>query len=237
MEVFLNMENHAKNIELYLSLGGDPKIASKHKSANLQNRAKISYLLSKIPKSEIKAAEEKPVIVKQSEIVNTAEPEKVESNKPKFLGLITQYPVELHQAYNDAFAYWLQICSLKIQLNAVAPEERSAAYQIQKEMMLKFQKFDKCKDALDHYQENKRIFPTVAKNDFSGLSPAELITKRINIRSSITKRRQTIDKMEQNLPEESSPDYFKKLDSLNRKRESLQQSILDEEHLTELLHL
>ncbi len=54
--------------------------------------------------------------------------------------------------------------------------------------------FDKQKEILDHYNFHKRIMPTESKEDFSKLSPVELVNKRNSIRSLITRRKQTLEK-------------------------------------------
>lgn len=238
MEVFSDMEEHSKNIELYLQSGGDPKLASKHKLPTLENRAKITYLLSKVSKTDVYENSENPRqnvdIYRQSSDIVVEQPP--EPSKPKFLGLIAQYPVELHPTYQNAYQIWVNVCSLKIQLNATPRHDEKEAFKIQTSILEKMQKFDGCKDALDHYNDHKRILPTITKSDFSGLSPLEIITKRNSLRSLITKRKQTIVRQEAKLPEESSTDYYKKISALNRKKEQLQKLILDEKKLNELIN-
>lgn len=248
MEVFLIMEKHQQNIELYLSSGGDPKLAARYKIPNLDNRAKISYLLSQMNISY----EKKENIPGQNSDINGQKVDKLdkksdvpgsdvgdiiktESEKPKFLGLITQYPVELHSTYHDAFAIWLKLCSLKIQLNAVDPEDGDSAYSMQTKMLRHIQKFDKYKRVLDHYLENKRILPTKSKNDYSNMSVLELDRQKRNLAGLICRRKQTIANMESMLPEITAPDYNKKLAAINNKIEQLEVLILDQEKILELL--
>src|SRR5690606_26741426 len=139
----------------------------------------------------------------------------------KFLGLIAQYPAELHQTYRDAFNIWINVCSLKIKLNAMQPRDERRAFEVQTEMLEQMQDFDKLREALDHYNENKRILATESKSDFTNLSPLEILTRRNNLRGLITRRKQTIAKMEAELPPADDLTYYKKRSAINRKKEQL----------------
>lgn len=234
------MEKHQQNIELYLSSGGDPKLALRYKAPTLENRAKVKYLLSAFsnsPKTPVNSPKELPIEKKtdKSGQPKDSTGQKLDTSKSKFLGLITQYPVELHSSYNEAFSIWLQLCSLKQKLNVISPEDESAAYEIQTDMLRKIQRFDKCKKALDHYQEHKEVIPTVSKRNFSKMSDLELDKERRNLASNICKRRQTIAKKEVELPEKESPLYQRRLEALNKKRRELEELILDEEKIAELI--
>ncbi|WP_313611418.1 hypothetical protein [Chryseobacterium arthrosphaerae] len=233
------MEKHQLNIELYLSSGGDPKLAVRYKAPTLDNRAKISYLLSQknisYEKKEDIPVQRLDIDNKPHEIIDAPVPVPVEPEKPKFLGLITQYPVELHSTYHDAFAIWLQLCSFKIKLNAVDPDDEVAAYSFQTKMLKHIEKFDKYKRVLDHYLENKRLLPTISKNDYSNMSVLELDRKKRNLAGLICRRKKTIAKMESLLPEETAPDYNRKLAAINNKLEQLEALVLDQEKILELL--
>lgn len=248
MEVFLYMEKHQQNIELYLSSGGDPKLAARYKTPTLDNRAKLSYLVSQM---KITYEKKESIPVQSLDIdgqkvdkpqkgidvsdINVGDIPKNEPEKPKFLGLITQYPVELHSTYHDAFAIWLKLCSLKIKLNAVDPEDEAGAYSFQTKMLRYIEKFDKHKRVLDHYLENKRILPTKSKNDYSNMSVLELDREKRNLAGLICRRKQTIAKMESMLPEVTAPDYNRKLAAINSKIEQLEVLVLDQEKILELL--
>jgi len=238
------MEEHKKNIELYLSSGGDIKLAKRYSAATLANRAKIAYELS-----QMKIAENFPKTFQEISNSKIEVPEKTrqsvdtvghtlkrpEPSKPKFLGLITHYPVDLHPTYNEAFSIWLQLCSLKIQLNEVQPSQNKEAYMIQDKMISTIRKFDNCKKALDYYLEHKEVLPTKSKKDFSKLSELDLDRERRNLESSICKRKQTIQKKENELPEKTAPLYQKRIEALNKKRRELEESILDLEKIRHLL--
>ena len=93
-------------------------------------------------------------ICKSEEIIIT---EEIKREKPKFLGLITQYPVQLHSAYSECFSLWISICSLKLKLNAVVPDDEELAYEIQTDMLRNIHRFDRLKSALEHYNQYKEV--------------------------------------------------------------------------------
>jgi len=224
------MRTHAENLELYLSSGGDPRLAKLHKTSTLQNKSRIVYLLSKLQKIEKITAEEKTV-TQEIEI-----PVKVDPERPKFIGEIMQYPVELHSTYNETESLWFKYCSLKLELNQVPPSEEKLALEIQDKIIDLFKRFDICKKILDHYLLHKHILPTESKRDFKNLTLLQLDQERRNIESLICRRRQTIKKMEEALPEESDPVFNKRMSSVNHKKEQLQELILDQEKIVQLLH-
>lgn len=234
------MEQHQQNIELYLNSGGDTKLAKRYQLPTLENRAKISYLLSKISNANNitqnanNFAQNANNIAQNVDSSNSPKTSPVAS-KTKFLGLISQYPVALHPSYNEAFSLWLKLCSLKIRLNAVSPADESAAYEIQTEMLGKIRRFDQCKKALEHYNQYKEIIPTKSKRDFSKLTELELDRERRNLASNICKRKQTVAKKENELPEKDSPLYQRRLEALNKKRRELEELILDEEKILEMI--
>lgn len=231
MEVFWHMDKHLQNIEIYLQNGGNPKIANRCKLPTLENRAKISYLISKFPKNFPKLSTPEPEPPEEKIIT-----EEIKREKPKFLGLITQYPVQLHSAYSECFSLWISICSLKLKLNAVAPDDEELAYEIQTDMLRNIHRFDRLKSALEHYNQYKEVLATESARDFSKMSPLELDKERRNLSSAICKRKQTISKKEKELPEKSSPLYHKRLEALNKKKRELEELILDEEKIIEILN-
>lgn len=233
------MNSHQQNIDLFLSSGGDPTIASRYKAPTLENRARIKHLLSNFPKTFQEVSNVSPAktpiekkIEKPRQLMDT---DGQRSEKPKFLGLISQYPTDLHPCYTEAYTLWFELCSLKLQLNIIAPEDEKAAYQLQTTMIRKIKRYDKCKNALDYYNKHKAIIPIDSKRNFSGLSDLELDRERRNLASNICKRKQTIAKKESELPDPDSPLYQRRVEALQRKIEELEELILDEEKLNELI--
>lgn len=228
------MKPHRENLDEYLRLGGNPKIAKQLTIESLQNRSRLSYLLSQLKPVDIieeNAAYPEPVLI------TPAPPEPVQPPERKrvFTDMIFQYPAELHTAYKKRYEYWLEACSLKLKLNEIPEEDHSAAFDIQEKILKCFDNFDKCQNALDHYNKNKRIMSIDSTQDFTKLSSAELILKRNNLRTNICKRKKTIEKKRENLPDPESPDYNLKLSSLNQKLEELQDLENQESELNKLI--
>lgn len=210
----MNREFHKKLYEHYLSNGGDVKKVLLYKTFSIANHAKLKYF------------------IKQLNIVTTPDPvkdnedkkEKVKSpdhRKGIFADLISNYPKELHEAYKNRYEYWLNACSLKIELNNVHYSDEDTAYEIQAKLWDCLEKMDRCQEALDHYRDHKRILETKTLADFSKLSAIELLKKRNSIRSNITKRKSTIKKLEEMLPRHTDANYRKKLNQVNLKIEQL----------------
>lgn len=221
---------HQESINRYLALGGDPKEVKRLKSPNLKNRARVIYLLSQLESKNVKTKKPQKQTLKAKVKPKTFTPDKI-----KFLGLISNYPVELHKTYKKAFEIWINICELKLKLNLVPTKEERKAFEIQLKMFRLLENFDIRKKALDYYQKHKRILPTKTKKDFSKLTPIELFQTRNNLRRLITGREKTIRKQEKNLPHPDDEKYFKRLDMLNRKREQLQEKILELEKVEKLM--
>lgn len=234
MEVFLDMKEHQLNIDLYINSGGDAKIAKRYTSPTLQNQSKIKYLLSKL---DVKKPASNKVHLSENlpKKENTpVVPPKIDE-KHKFLGLITQYPVQLHKAYNEAFSLWIQLCSLKLQLNLISADDVTSAFQIQTDMVNLVHRFDRLKSALDHYMEFKEVIPTESYRDYTKLSPLELDKERRNLASLICKRKKTLLKKQSELPDKSSALFHKRLEAFNKKKRELEELILAEEKIMQIL--
>lgn len=222
------MNTHAENLELYVSSGGDKRLANLYRTSTLQNRSKIIYLLSKISqiKKELKSPMPPVIIHVEKEII---------PDKPKFIGEILQYPIELHSTYLEIENLWLLYCRYKLDLNAIPASDEAAALDIQNKIIELFKKFDVLKKILDHYVEHKHILPTESKKDFSNFTALQLDKERRNLESLICRRKQTIKKMSNELPLEEDFMYRKKIAAINHKKEQLQNIILDQEKVNQLI--
>lgn len=230
------MKSHKENIEEYLRLGGSSKTAKQLTIETLQNKSRLSYLISQLKPSE-HTQESKPAAALEP---ITPEPEEskpiiVSERKGVFTDLICQYPVQLHSVYKKRFESWLEACSLKLKLNDIDPNNISEALDLQIKIIDSFDDFDKCQNALDRFNENNTIITVESGKDFSKLSPAEIILKRNNIRTNITKRKKTIQKKKDSLPTADSLDYIYKLNILNQKIEELQDLENQESELNKLI--
>ena len=213
----MNAQKHRQLLEEFLSAGGNSRIAESLKNFSLQNYAKLKYEYKRLG------------AIHQHETLK--EPLKEESGNPKteplkrkvFNDLISDYPVELHPAYRRRWDLWMQACSLKMQLNKIPETETESALEIQMKIYRCFLDFDQCQKVLKHYREHKRIMPLEAETDFEGMSELEIYKHRDNLRALITRRKQTINKMENSLPAPEDPEYKSRLHTLNLKREQLQE--------------
>ena len=227
------MKNHQENIAEYLRLGGDSKKIRSLTSPTLQNRARLSFLIAQLPKIGLQsqnkiAADEKPVPEQQP----VAVPER---KKGVFSDFISQYPSELHATYKKRYEYWLEACSLKVKLNEVPEDDEVTALTIQEQIMKCFAEFDSCQEALQYYNEKKRVLPTKSNKDFSNMDARELLQTRNLLRSTISKRKSTIKKKQLEMPGTEHPSFKCKQNALNRKIEELRELELQEKDLNRLL--
>ena len=124
---------------------------------------------------------------------------------------ISFYPLELHPIYKKRIESFYEACTLKTQLNNLPEESEKEALELQ----------------------FKRIMPFETKEDFSGLSPQELVNKRQKLYSRISKRKSTLlalDNRYKSCPEGASKVSL--LNKINQKKEEMQQLNLQVEALT-----
>lgn len=228
----MNAKQHKDLLEKYLQNGGSERVARSIKVFSLQNYAKLKYefrFLEPINESVDgrketgdERWENKDERTKNKEPTTKSQQP---TTKPSFGDFISQYPVELHGTYQKRMEAWLKACSLKTQLNEVSilPTDEKRAFDIQMKIYKCFQELDECQKILKHYQEHKRIMPTETKTDFSKMSELQIHSLRNNLRSNITRRKQTIEKMENDL--KTTEPTARQLHSLNLKREQLQEKI------------
>lgn len=215
----MNWENHKELLDFYLANGGDGKKVQLYKSFSLANYAKLKYFVKQLNVA-LPVPATAPV-KKASAPVTSPTPPAEKPRKGIFTDFISQYPKELHPAFKQRYDHWLEACALKVELNEVHHSDEETAYNIQYKLLDHLEKMDRCQEALNHYNEHKRIMQTETIADFSKLSPNQLVLKRNVIRSNISKRKLTIKKMEDSLPNNSEPNYRKKLHQLNLKLEKL----------------
>ena len=235
------MEKHTQNLHTYLSSGGDPKLALRYKTPTLENRAKISYLISQLPNIVISNSprdpENSPTTSPEPTIQKPKPAVIFKRERPKFIGVIAQYPSELHKTYQEVDSLWFEFCELKVELNSVPADQEADAYEVQMEILGVMKKFDKHKYILDYYLEHKRVLPMISKNNFSKLNIVQLDHKYKNLESLICRRKQTIAKMQNDLPPEDDQNYRKEVAAVQRKIEQLQEYILDQEKIQQMLNM
>lgn len=144
--------------------------------------------------------------------------------------LITDFPLELHGVYCKRKDFFLQACSLKIQLNTLVDADAENALKIQQKIFELFEKIDSLNTILEHWTTHKRILKTNTKVDFSLLSAMELLQKRNTLRSNLTSRKKTLAKLQ-----EQSNDTLLTCDKIIKKQEDIKEIELQIEKINELI--
>lgn len=226
-------------ISEYLELGGNQSFINKLPSIySLQNEAKIRAELRKLKQKKPSSVvvETFSTLEKPTENIGSKKAAVIKpTSELKSIGLISEYPVELHTTYFERKDAWIKACSLKIQLNDVAIENEAEALKLQIEI-------HKCVDVVDsttkellYYKTYKRVLPKEVTSDFSKLTDAELLQKRNNIRSNISNRKKTIEKIKEELNTADEKAKFKLKDKLSKKIEQLEEFQLQINKINDLL--
>lgn len=115
--------------------------------------------------------------------------------------LIADYPVALHGVYRAKREAWLHACSLKLTLNAVPMEEEDKAREIQRQLWQLFSAMDNYDVVLQYWRDHKKILEP-QKEDYSRLTPVELVQRRNTLRSNIVSREKSLAKWEEQVKSE-----------------------------------
>lgn len=115
--------------------------------------------------------------------------------------LIADYPVALHGVYRAKREAWLLACSLKLTLNAVPMEEEDKARELQRQLWQLFEAMDNYDVVLQYWRDHKKILEPV-REDYSQLTPVELVQRRNTLRSNIVSREKSLAKWEEQVKSE-----------------------------------
>lgn len=115
--------------------------------------------------------------------------------------LIADYPVALHGVYRAKREAWLRACSLKLSLNAVPMEEEDKARELQRQLWQLFSAMDNYDVVLQYWRDHKKILEP-QKEDYSRLTPVELVQRRNTLRSNIVSREKSLAKWEEQVKSE-----------------------------------
>ena len=110
--------------------------------------------------------------------------------------LIADYPVALHGVYRAKREAWLRACSLKLTLNAIPMEEEDKARELQRQLWQLFSAMDNYDVVLQYWRNHKKILEP-QKEDYSRLTPVELVQRRNTLRSNIVSREKSLAKWEE----------------------------------------
>ena len=115
--------------------------------------------------------------------------------------LIADYPVALHGVYRAKREAWLRACSLKLSLNQVPMEEEDKARELQRQLWQLFEAMDNYDVVLQYWRDHKKILEPV-REDYSQLTPVELVQRRNTLRSNIVSREKSLAKWEEQVKSE-----------------------------------
>ena len=158
--------------------------------------------------------------------------------------LIADYPVALHGVYRAKREAWLLACSLKLTLNAVPMEEEDKARELQRQLWQLFEAMDNYDVVLQYWRDHKKILEP-QKEDYSRLTPVELVQRRNTLRSNIVSREKSLAKWEEQVKSEelrvkseggmSGRSLWVLQEKIARKREEVEQMKLQVKEIEKLV--
>ena len=173
-------------------LGGDLRGVPRYYS--LEAEAKVRRL--------IKERSAQPTCAPESQSTPKSGEHPQKSEEPaKKTDWIADYPVALHGVYRAKQEAWLRACSLKLTLNAVPMEDEVKACEIQRQLWQLFETMDNCDAMLQYWRDHKKILEPV-QEDYSRLTPMELVQRRNTLRSNIVSREKSLAKWEEQVKSE-----------------------------------
>ena len=152
--------------------------------------------------------------------------------------LIADYPVALHGVYRAKREAWLRACSLKLTLNAVPMEEEDKAREIQRQLWQLFSAMDNYDVVLQYWRNHKKILEP-QKEDYSRLTPVELVQRRNTLRSNIVSREKSLAKWEAQAKGEegmTTRSLWVLQEKIARKREEVEQMKLQVKEIEALIN-
>ena len=216
-------------------LGGDLRGVPRYYS--LEAEAKVRRL--------IKERSAQPTCVPESQSTPTSgEPPQKSEEPAKKTDWIADYPVALHGVYRAKQEAWLRACSLKLSLNQVPIEDEVKACEIQRQLWQLFETMDNCDVMLQYWRDHKKILEPV-QEDYSLLTPMELVQRRNTLRSNIVSREKSLAKWEEQVKSEelrvkseggmSGRSLWVLNEKIARKREEVEQMKLQVKEIEKLM--
>lgn len=209
-------------------LGGDLRGVPRYYS--LEAEAKVRRL--------IKERSAQPICTPESQSTSTSgEPPQTSGEPAKKADFIADYPVALHGVYRAKQEAWLRACSLKLSLNQVPMEDEVKACEIQRQLWQLFETMDNCDVMLQYWRDHKKILEPV-QEDYSRLTPMELVQRRNTLRSNIVSREKSLAKWEEQAKSEggmSGRSLWVLNEKIARKREEVEQMKLQVKEIEKLM--
>ena len=140
-------------------------------------------------------------LIKERSAQPTCAPESQSTSTSGVMDWIADYPAALHGVYRAKQEAWLRACSLKLSLNQVPMEDEVKACEIQRQLWQLFETMDNCDVMLQYWRDHKKILEPV-QEDYSLLTPMELVQRRNTLRSNIVSREKSLAKWEEQVKSE-----------------------------------
>jgi hypothetical protein len=239
-EWFENNGTYQEGLQLYASLPQRSNLFLKSiQRENTSNFLKLKYELKKAlnnnsavtTKQSEKIATELPTGPKIEPLLQVIINESASTSFEK--ETMAMYPMELHATYRNRISNFYEACELKFKLNMLHPDAEEEAFDLILQLEELWESIDRAWFILNHWKDHGRIMPVDNSEDFTKLNGIQLAKRRDRLQSSISKRTKTLDKLFTEV--ESSPEDRVKLNLYNRKKEQLQQLMIDLETIRNLL--
>lgn len=146
---------------------------------------------------------------------------------------MAMYPPELHSVYRERISNFYLACELKFKLNALPEANHDAALKLILQLESLWDKIDKSWTILHHWTDHHRIMPTEVSTDYSTFSPMQLANEKGLLETRISKRKKTLDGILKKI--EGDPSNRVLANSYNKKKEELEQLIIDLETIKKIL--
>ena len=196
-EWFTNGCNYNDGVAIYATLpNAKPNLLQLFKRKN--TNAFLEKLKYELSKHKDDASTFTPLqVVKETPVKSAIT---LHTPPPKYKAvLIADFPTALHPVYIQQKNDFNTACSLKIQLNNLPAEDEENALALCLEIDKLFNAVELAWKQLDHYTDTKTVLE-VQKNDFANLTPAQLLQRRNNKRSVLTKAKNQLLKYQKELP-------------------------------------
>lgn len=173
-------------------LGGDLRGVPRYYS--LEAEAKVRRLIKELS-AQLTCTPESQFTPTSGESPQVGESPQTSGEPAKKADWIADYPVALHGVYRAKQEAWLRACSLKLSLNQVPMEDEDKARELQRQLWQLFEAMDNYDVVLQYWRDHKKILEP-AREDYSQLTPVELVQRRNTLRSNIVSREKSLAKWE-----------------------------------------
>lgn len=178
--------DYNKGVDLYKGLPKSNKVLHRYfdRGPSVAHINKLKYEISKHVDIDV------PVI--KTLISN---PKKIHPDTSQNTYYLENLPVEIRPIRERAQIIYIEMRSLKLELNELAPQMEDAALSLQMQLWFKRKENISCWQQIDYFLQNKKMLPK-AIDDLSNVSPARLLQLKANMHSQISNHKKTVEKNE-----------------------------------------